>query len=60
LIRVEKCLLDNIESILTVGKDSERMSHRLSLIPLDKVAKRVLVACLAFPDGNLVIHLPSD
>jgi hypothetical protein len=60
LISIEKRLLDSIEGILTIGKDSQGMSHRLDLVPLDKVAKRVLVTCLAPFNGNWVIHLPSS
>jgi hypothetical protein len=52
LIGIEKRLLDSIKSILTVGKNSQGMAHRLGLVPFDKVAKRVLVTRLALFDGS--------
>jgi hypothetical protein len=59
VIGIEKGFLHSVERILTIRKDSERMSHRLGLVPLDKKAKRVPFTGLAPFDCNWVIHLPS-
>ena len=53
---VHERILDRVERVLAIAEDAGRLPHRLALITLDQVAKRLPVSRSTRSDGSRIVH----